>query len=231
MGGARDLTSRPEYHPRDFPTPGPSQELGIDGQGIFQAFRRGPIEVFLLDTRWFADIEKSPLASDKRSLLGAKQIAWLQKGLAASTADFKVLACGMVWNDAVRPGKKDCWGNWLDERDALLGWIGEKKISGVVLVGGDIHRSRVILHPFKGLAGYDVPELISSPIAQSVIEAAKVDAPGLLFDVGAPASFLWVEATRETSGSQLRAHIMDGAGKELFAKTFTSAELKTAASK
>ncbi len=208
-----------------------SQELGSGDEGIFQSFRSGPVEVFLLDTRWFADIKKSPLALGKRSLLGAKQIAWLQKGLAASTADFKVLACGMVWNDAVRPGKKDCWGNWIDERDALLRWIGEKKISGVVLVGGDIHRSRVSLHPWKALAGYDVPEFISSPIAQSVIEAAKVDAPGLLFDVGAPASFLWVEAGREKSGAQLRGHIMDGAGKELFAKTFTLAELSPAAGK
>ncbi len=208
-----------------------SQQLGVGDEGIFQSFRRGPVEVFLLDTRWFADIEESLLAPGKRSLLGAKQIAWLQQGLAASTAEFKLLACGMVWNDAVRPNKKDCFGNWLDERDALLRWIGEKKISGVVLVGGDIHRSRVILHPFKALAGYDVPELISSPLAQSVIEAAKVDAPGLLFDVGAAASFLLVAASRENSGAQLRAHIVDGAGKELFARTFSLAELSPAPGK
>ena len=208
-----------------------SRQLGSDGGGIFTSFRRGPLEVFVLDTRWFADIESSPLAAGARSLLGKQQIEWLQHGLASSTAEFKILACGMVWNNAVRPNKLDCWGNWLPERDALLKWIGEQHITGLVLVGGDIHRSRVIVHPTKALLGYDVPEFISSPIAQSVIEAAKVDAPGLLFDVGAPASYLWIEASSETAGAQIRGHIMDGAGRELFAKAFRSAELSPAAAK
>lgn len=202
-----------------------SQTLGQDGEGIFTSFRRGPMEVFVLDTRWFADIESSPLAKDKRSLLGAKQIAWLQKGLLASTAPFKVLACGMVWNNAVRPGKLDCWGNWLDERDGLLRWIGANRIAGLVLVGGDIHRSRVILHPVKELVGYDVPEFISSPLAQSPIEAAKVDAPGLLFDVGSSSAFLWLETSRAEQDLEIRGHILDEAGKELFVKGFGSKQL------
>ena len=202
-----------------------SQNLGVDGEGIFTSFRRGPVEVFVLDTRWFADIEPSVLAKDRRSLLGAKQSAWLKHGLLSSSAPFKILTCGMVWNDAVRPGKKDCWGNWLDERDGLLRWIGEKHISGLVLVGGDIHRSRVILHPFKSMVGYDVPEFISSPLAQSVIEAAKVDAPGLLFDVGAPASFLWMQTGHTDRGLEIRGRVFDGAGTQLFEKSFSMTEL------
>ena len=202
-----------------------SQQLGVDGEGVFTSFRRGPLEVFVLDTRWFADTEPSPLALERRSLLGRKQIEWLQRGLAASSAQFKILACGMVWNDAVRPNKLDCWGHWLDERDGLMKWIGERRISGVLLVGGDIHRSRVILHPWKALVGYDVPEFISSPIAQSVIEAAKVDAPGLLFDVGAPAAFLAVSAIRDAAGPRISGRIIDGAGMELFARSFRLEEL------
>jgi alkaline phosphatase D len=205
-----------------------NSQLGQDGEGIFTSFRRGPVEVFLLDTRWFADSESSPLAPGKRSLLGSKQIAWLQRGLEASKAEFKVLACGMVWNGAVRPLKLDCWGNWLPERDGLLRWIGAKHISGLVLVGGDIHRSRVILHPTAALAGYDVPEFITSPLAQSVIEAAKVDLPGLLFDVGAPSAFLQVQAQRSESGAQFVGRIVDSSGAELFAKAFQLADLSPA---
>ncbi len=202
-----------------------SGDLGLADEGIFQSFRRGPIEVFLLDTRWFGDTENSPLAEGERSLLGDLQITWLQRGLQKSKADFKLLACGMVWNSAVRPNKRDCWCHWMAERDGLLRWIGERKISGVVLIGGDIHRSRVILHPVKSLAGYDVPEFISSPLAQSVIESAKVDAPGLLFDVGTTSAFLRVDATRGAEGALLRARILDSAGKELFSKTMGLAEL------
>ena len=84
-----------------------NSKLGIDGAGTFTSFRRGPVEVFLLDTR---------------SALGTKQTDWLKRGLAASTADFKVLVGGAAWA----------------ERDAMLRWIGEQKITGVVLVGHDV---------------------------------------------------------------------------------------------
>lgn len=211
-----------EYHPGDF---------GRDGQGLFTSFRRGPLEVFVLDTRWFADAEESPLAPGQRSLLGGAQLAWLQEGLAASSADFKVLCCGMVWNAAVRPGKQDCWSRWPAERDALLRWIGARAIRGVILVGGDIHRARAILHPTAALAGYDVPEFISSPLAQAVIEAAAVEHPGLWFDAGAPQVFLQLEAERAASGAWLTARFVDGAGVELFERRLAAAELAPPAAK
>ena len=80
---------------------------GDGARGVWTSFRQGPIEVFLLDPRSFADTEPSPLAPGARTALGGAQVAWLQQGLRASTAAVKVLACGMVWNGAVRPGKKD----------------------------------------------------------------------------------------------------------------------------
>ena len=59
---------------------------GDGAQGIYTSFRRGPIEVFVLDTRSFADSEPSPLAPGERTLLGAAQLQWLQRGLQQSTA-------------------------------------------------------------------------------------------------------------------------------------------------
>ncbi|MEO6597530.1 MAG: alkaline phosphatase D family protein, partial [Planctomycetota bacterium] len=198
---------------------------GNGTNGIFTSFRRGPIEVFLLDTRSFADTETSVLAPGERSLLGRVQTEWLQRGLRGSTAAFKVLACGMVWNGGVRPDKKDCWGNWLPERDALLGWMGAQRIGGVVLVGGDVHRSRVILHPSKALAGYDVPELITSPLAQSVIETNAVPVPGLVFDAGEMHSCLFLSATHDVDGATLRATFQAGDGREFHVREFSLADL------
>ncbi len=194
---------------------------GDGTRGIHTSFRRGPIEVFLLDTRTFADTESSALAANERSLLGKAQIEWLQHGLSASTAAFKVLACGMVWNGAVRPGKSDCWGNWLAERDALLRWIGANDVRGVVLVSGDVHRSRVILHPVAALVGYDVPEFVTSPLAQDAMESNRVDVPGLEFDAGEPESCLCLAA----ANGALTATFVAGDAREFHRRTVEAREL------
>lgn len=200
-----------------------------DGQrGIYTRFRQGPIEVFLLDTRSFADGEPSLLAPGQRTLLGKAQIEWLQRGLLASTAPFKVLACGMVWNAGVRPNKRDCWGNWQPERDALFRWLGAQGIDGVVLLSGDVHRSRVIVHPTRDLAGYDLPEFVTSPLAQNVIEANQVDVPGLVFDAGEPSSCLLLTATVGGSGGAgtLRAVFQAGDGREFHVREFAGDALQ-----
>ena len=200
-----------------------------DGErGIYTSFRRGPLEVFLLDARSFADVEMSPLAPGQRSLLGGKQIAWLQQALLASTAPIKVLACGMVWNEGVRPNKKDCWGNWLPERDGLFRWLGAQQIAGVVLVGGDVHRSRVILHPTRALVGYDVPEFITSPLAQNVIATNAVAVPGLEFDAGEPQSCLFLEVARTGEDGTLRAVFQAGDGREFHVRELPFASLQKA---
>ncbi|MFY9341983.1 MAG: alkaline phosphatase D family protein [Planctomycetota bacterium] len=193
--------------------------------GIWTRFRRGPVEVFLLDTRSCADGGDSVLAPGQRTLLGKAQIDWLQRGLLASTAAVRVLACGMVWNGGVRPNKADCWGNWLPERDALFRWLGEQRIGGVVLVSGDVHRSRVIVHPTKALAGYDLPELITSPLAQNVLESNKVDVPGLQFDAGEAHSCLFLDVRRGGSGVVVVATFQAGDGREFHRRGFTAAEL------
>lgn len=201
---------------------------GDGTRGVWTSFRQGPIEVFLLDPRSCADTGPSPLAPTARTALGEAQIAWLQRGLRSSTAPVKVLACGMVWNGGVRPGKKDCWGNWLEERDALFRWLGHERIEGVVLVSGDVHRSRVIVHPTRALAGYDLPEFVTSPLANSVIEANAVPVPGLRFDAGEPHSCLMLSVTAapdDVDGGRLRAVFLAGDGREFHVHDMALARL------
>lgn len=199
---------------------------GSKNQGIFTSFRRGPIEVFLIDTRWFAGTEPSPVDSDRPTLLGHVQWDWLKEGLMASQAPFKILASGMIWNGAVRPGKKDHWETYSYERDALFSFFGEQRISGVVLMGGDIHRSRVLRYPTKNTVGYDLTEFISSPLANTVIETADVASPYLLHDVGQQETFMVLTADTLKEGKEsLLMRCMNAQGEELFRTQLLLSEL------
>lgn len=182
---------------------------GSGGEGIYTRVRHGSVEIFLLDTRWFAKTGPSFANEQAKTLIGEEQWRWLQEGLLASEAPFKVLACGMVWNGAVRPFKRDHWGSYPDEFDALMDFIGDHGIQGVVLVGGDIHRTRVLRHGTKDRAGYDLPELITSPLANVVSLIAEVESPEVILDAGEPESFLLLEADTTVEPATLSARFLD----------------------
>jgi len=177
-----------------------NETFGNGEAGVYTSFVVGNIEVFLLDTRYFAATEPSLFDDDKPTLLGEDQWHWLVNGLEESTADFKVLACGMIWNGSVRPGKTDHWAAYPHEYDALLRFINAERIDGVVLIGGDIHRSRCVLHDTAESAGYAIPEFITSPMHDRIIDAANQPHDGLQFDTGTPNSFLLLETGKNDNG-------------------------------
>src|SRR5258705_136186 len=138
---------------------------GLGEQGIFTRFRRGPADVFLLDTRWFSGTATSFADAQKPTLLGASQWEWLQRELAASTAPFKLLVSGMAWNAGAVPGKPDTWAAYPHERAAVFHFIAEKGSAGVVLIGGDRHRTRVYVHPPEETGtAYPLREPVTSPL-------------------------------------------------------------------
>ena len=112
---------------------------------------------------------------------------------------------GMVWNKAVRPGKRDHWMTYPHERQALFEFIGKRKISGVVLVGGDVHRTRVLRHSTQASAGYRIPELITSPIHSGVIALANAPHRDLIHDSGEPNAFLLLTVDDSRKPAELAA--------------------------
>jgi len=142
--------------------------FGEEGEGIYTSFRRGPVEVFLIDARSFSQLGPSPVDPTKKTLLGPRQWAWLTRSLAASTAPFKVLATGMVWHD--KPNReKDDWQTYAHEREALFDVLAKENIKGIVLLGGDVHVSLLLEHLPAERLGYPVFEYIVSPLHDSVI--------------------------------------------------------------
>jgi alkaline phosphatase D len=199
---------------------------GENAQGIYTSFRRGPLEVFLIDARWFADTEAD--AQGRKSLLGSAQWKWLEDGLKASTAPFKILCTGLVWNEAVRPGKKDHWMHWPHERERLWRFIGTQKISGVVLVGGDLHRCRVFEHRSEELSGYRLPEFVSSPLAAQVIESNGPEHRDLIFDKGLAMAGL-ILRVRAEAPQVLEARFIDDKGLLFYEKLMPLSSLSPAA--
>jgi len=120
--------------------PNPSYALP-GNKGIYCSFVVGDVEFFLLDGRYQA-------RKSQKTMLGKVQFDWLCKGLRKSKSRYKVLVSGTQFGRV----KADSWGgkHYLGERKKLFTFIFEKRISGVVGISGDVHRSDIYKLPIGG---------------------------------------------------------------------------------
>lgn len=201
--------------------------------------------MFLLDTRWFAGTEPSKQDPAKPTLLGEPQWRWLESGLARSSATFKVIACGMVWNAFVRPGKTDCWGAYPHEFERFVRLVASTRAAGVVLVSGDVHRSRVVVHRTASVIGYDLTEFVTSPLHDRVHADADVRAKPdgadaaagaqapiaaeVTYDRGEPGAFLLLDAeTPAPKQGALTARFVNARGERFHSVTLQLSTLHRA---
>ncbi len=193
-----------------------NDQFGADDQGIYTKFSYGPIDVWLLDTRWFSETEPSPVDPDKPTLLGARQWAWLKETLRASRAPFKLITCGMIWDDKENK-ERDDWGTYTYERQALFEFIGENRISGVLLVGGDIHCSRLLKYKTESICGYPIYQMIISPFHARVIPQLNVAHPDLIHGSATPHVWLKIDVDSTRSPPTLRAEWIQMNAQKLWA--------------
>jgi alkaline phosphatase D len=198
--------------------------FGHADEGIYTKFRYGAIEVFVLDTRWFARTEPSPVDPDKPTLLGARQWAWLQQSLKESTAPFKIIACGMIWDDKEN-SESDDWGTYTHERTALFDFLGANDISGAVLIGGDIHCSRLLQYKTEEQVGYPIRQCIVSPIHDSTIPSLNVAHPDLIHGAAIPHVWLRVEADTKKSPATLEAKWLQMDGQAMWTMLLDEADV------
>ena len=203
----------------------PQPAYGDGADGVYTSFRRGPVEIFLLDTRWFSMTGPSFASSFKPTLIGLKQWQWLQQGLLASTAPFKLLACGVIWDDK-QNSESDDWGTYPHELTAIQKFIGDKRIPGVILVGGDIHASRVLRYKTTKNVGYELVQFIASPIHGSTIPSLNVYNPDLIRSAVEPHVFLQVDADSTVQPAEFRATLINKDGERVFSYHLTTDNLK-----
>ena len=137
-----------------------------ENPGVYFKLTRGDIDFFMLDDRYHRSPNKAP-DDENKTMLGAKQLAWLKRELVASRAAIKVIAAGGEWQVN---GSDDSWRSFRHERKEIFDLLAEHEMKNVLLLSGDRHFT----------AGYQLPEgfleICSGPIG-SPNAPAKV-APG-----------------------------------------------------
>ena len=131
----------------------PSYGGGEANPGCWFDFTIGDVQFFLLDGRYYRDLKGG-------SMLGPVQKKWLLDGLSKSDATFKVIASPVPFTPKIKPGSRDPWDGYPEEREEIFSHIGKEKIDGVFLIAADRHRTdlRKISRP----DGYDLYEFESS---------------------------------------------------------------------
>jgi len=133
--------------------------------GVYFKHSHGAVDFFFLDGRYHRDVAKGP-DSPGRTMLGARQKAWLKEGLRNSRATFKVLVSGTGWSLAERQEGGDSWAVYVAERDEILDFIRDQGIGGVFGISGDSHMGELNCVPRSDAGGYDFYDFCSSPLAQ-----------------------------------------------------------------
>lgn len=197
-------------------------QFGSGDEGIYHKTDHGALEVFLLDARWYSQTSASPVDPNQSTCFGKTQWQWLLENLRQSKAPFKILLQGQIWQDK-KNGETDDMQTYYAERDALLNFIRKEKISGVVLVGGDIHVSRYLMHPQR--VGYNLHDFIISPGHTGVIPTLNVYHQDLEWSRVKPNQFLIMSADTRKKVPVLTVKFMDKNGKENLVKTLSLDEL------
>lgn len=184
-------------------------QFGTGIEGVYHTVDLGVMEIFLLDPRWWSQTEASPVDPAKTTCFGPEQWEWIRQALEASRAPFKVLTMGQVWQDK-KNGENDDMFTYWHERDALYDFIRSKKIPGVVVLGGDIHVSRHLIH--RQRIGYDLHDFVTSPSHTSVIPSLDVTHPDLEWSSQEPRQFMTITADTRVNPPLLTArfYLADG---------------------
>ncbi|MFW6170437.1 MAG: alkaline phosphatase D family protein [Planctomycetota bacterium] len=147
--------------------------------GCWFDFYIGDVHFVMLDGRYYRDRKSG-------SMLGPAQKAWLFDTLKNSRGTFKVLASPVPWSEGVKPGSKDPWDGFPEEREEIFSFIESERIEGVFLIAADRHRTD--LRKTSRRDGYDLYEFESSRLTNRHTHAI-VKTPGLIWGYNKTCSF------------------------------------------
>ena len=170
--------------------------------GVWFRFALGDVDFFMLDGRTY---RTNPFV-EERTMLGPVQKAWLLESLADSQATFKVIASPVAWADGAKPGSRDTWSGFPEEREEILGFIEANNIPGIVLLSSDRHRSEA--WAIERDSGYAFHDLLSGQLTNMHTHPKE---PGALFSYNDKDSFglLTFDTAREDPQATYQIYSID----------------------
>ena len=142
-------------------------------------------------------------------MLGPVQKAWLFETLKNSRGTFKVLASPVPWTAGIKPGSKDPWDGFPEEREEIFSFIEANEIEGLFLIAADRHRTD--LRKTERPNGYDLYEFESSRLTNRHTHRV-VNTPGLLWGYNKTCSFglMRFDTTRDAPNVTFECITIDG---------------------
>lgn len=134
-------------------------------KGNLFTFRYYDAEFFMTDDRFYRD----PEGDSAGAFLGMPQVIWLQNKLKNSDATFKFVCVGsQVLNECYYG---ESYAKYPLERRALLDFIADNNIPGVIFLTGDKHYTELSKKVYNGYPMYD---FTSSPLTSPVIPVKHI---------------------------------------------------------
>ncbi len=204
----------------------PAFKMVDSTQGMYHSYKYGNAEVFFVDVRNCGNGLDSTFRYDSvqnywyldprpgQTLLGQQQLAWLKNGLKNSTADWKFIVSGVMFNRKFRKiiefamvlqnaqfaigGQSGTgfrlahslawnWAGYPAEQDGLIDYLNDEGIEDVIVLSGHVH-TNVMDDGFNS----GLPELNTGPVAGTGPELTYyVDSLMQAFGQGAAIDSLW----------------------------------------
>ncbi len=143
--------------------------------GVYGKFVWADAAFFLMDDRTHRD--DTTLDQDKhprKTAWGDRQITWLKQSLLASKAlknqRFKFIVTGGQVIQTTVKARSETHELYRREREELIDFIKENKITGVIFLTGDVHHSALYRRPLSDTQF--IYELTSSPLSSGSWNAA-----------------------------------------------------------
>jgi alkaline phosphatase D len=184
--------------------------------GCWFDFSIGDVDFFMLDGRFY---RTNPFA-ESPTMLGPAQKSWLLRALRASGATFKVVVSPVPWAFASKPGSRDTWNGYRDERREIYTFLAAEKIEGVLLLSADRHRSEA--WRIEAEAPYPLYELSSSRLTNVHVHHPV---PGTLFSYNDKCSFGLVSFDTRRADPEARFDVVDIDGRVVHTLTVKRSEL------
>ena len=118
---------------------------GPQNPGCWQSFTLGKVQVILLDCRYYRD-------RTKKSMLGPVQKNGSGK-LCFNRMRPLNYASSVPFSEGIKPGSKDPWDGYPEEREEIFSLIEKERVEGVLLIAADRHR--IDLRKIERPKGYD----------------------------------------------------------------------------